>query len=349
MQGATDRPVLVTGAAGYVGSWVVKYLLEAGLTVHATVRDPDAAGKVAHLRDLPGDVRLFAADLLDPGAFDAAMQGCGVVFHTASPFTSNIRDAQRDLVDPAVQGTRNVLGAVNRTDSVNRVVLTSSCAAMFGDQADLADIPGGILTEAIWNTSSSLDHQPYSYSKTLAEGAAWQMANAQDRWRLVVINPGLVMGPGLAARPGSESFGLVRQLAGGAMARGVPPYEIGMVDVRDVALAHLRAGTLPQAEGRHLVCEAGYRFLDLAQALRGAFGDSLPVPTRELPKALVWLLGPMLSHSLTRRMVARSMGYPWRASNAKSVQALGMTYRPVPDAVIAMVRQMRANGQLPGG
>ena len=128
----TALPVCVTGATGYVAGWIVKRLLEEGLTVHATVRDPDNAGKLAHLRkaeaDAPGTLKFFAADLLEPGSFDEAVRGCGVVFHTASPFQMSVEDPQKDLVEPAVQGTRNLLAAVNAAKSVQRVVLTSSCA-----------------------------------------------------------------------------------------------------------------------------------------------------------------------------------------------------------------------------
>jgi len=84
----------------------------------------------------------------------------------------DVVDPQKELVDPAKLGTRNVLEEVNRTPSVKKVVLTSSCAAVYSDNADLENTPNGIFTEDIWNTSSSLKHQPYSYSKTLAEKEA---------------------------------------------------------------------------------------------------------------------------------------------------------------------------------
>lgn len=346
-----SHPVLVTGANGYLAGWLVKRLLEQGATVHATVRDSENAVKVAHLKaladGLPGVLKLFQADLLVEGSFAEAMAGCGVVFHTASPFTTNVQDAQRDLVDPAVLGTRNVLEQANRTETVKRVVLTSSCAAMFGDQADISAVPGGVLTEAIWNTSSSLTHQPYSYSKTMAEGAAWQIAGAQEQWTLVVINPGLVVGPGLTERQTSESFNLVRQLGNGAFKSGVPAYEIGMVDVRDVAEAHLRAGFISQVEGRHIVFEKAYSFLDLAQVLRAEFGEVYPFPRKELPKWLLWIVGPMVSKEITRKMVARSFGHPWKADNSKSIQALGLSYHPVSQAVIEMFQQMIDAGQIP--
>lgn len=117
----SDGPVLVTGATGYVAGWVVKYLLDAGLTVHAAVRDPDNTAKVTHLVEMatksPGTIRFFKADLLNRGSHEEAMRGCRIVMHTASPFTTKVTDPQRDLVDPALQGTRDILETANRIDS----------------------------------------------------------------------------------------------------------------------------------------------------------------------------------------------------------------------------------------
>lgn len=142
----TSAPVPVTGATGYVASWIVKSLLDAGVTVHAAVRAPRNTGKVQHLLDAadapPGTLRMFASDLLRDGSYTEAMRGCRIVFHTASPFVRSVRDPQRDLVDPAVRGTRNVLGTANEIGSVERVVLTSSFAAMIGDAEDILQIPG---------------------------------------------------------------------------------------------------------------------------------------------------------------------------------------------------------------
>jgi len=180
------KPVLVTGATGYVAGWIVKRLLDEGVIVHAAVRDPADYKKIKHLNDLAlkthGKIHFFKADLLDQGSYEEAMNGCEIVFHTASPFTLNISDPQKDLVDPAVLGTQNVLDAANKTTSVKRVVLTSSCAAIYGDTADKESVPNGVFTEEHWNTTSSLDHQPYSFSKTAAEKAAWSIANTQSRW-----------------------------------------------------------------------------------------------------------------------------------------------------------------------
>ncbi len=340
----TSAPVLVTGATGYLAGWLVKRLLDEGFTVHGAVRDPSNPTKVAHLQKLSetsaGTLKLFKADLLHPGSYGQAMGDCKVVFHMASPFTTRFSDAKRDLVDPAVKGTRNVLSSVNETASVERVVVTSSCAAIYGDNSDVAKAPGGVLTEEIWNTSSSLSHQPYSYSKTEAEKAAWETAEAQDRWSLVTINPSLILGPGVAGAQVSESFNIVKQLGDGTMQAGVPAFEIGMVDVRDVAEAHLRAGFIDSAEGRHIVSHQTKSLLELGQDLREAFGRRWPFPTRLLPNWLVWIAGPLANKAFTRRMVEENMGHPWRADNSKSKSALGLTYRPIDAAVREMFRQL---------
>lgn len=347
---APTAPVLVTGATGYVAGWLVKRLLQEGFTVHAPVRDLDNQQKVAHLialaADAPGQIIFFKADLLDAGSYAEAMAGCEVVFHTASPFTSKFGDPQRDLVDPALIGTRNVLTTATETPSVTRVVVTSSCAAIYGDNVDVAKAPNQTLTEAQWNETSSLDHQPYFYSKTVAERAAWGIADAQDQWRLVTVNPSLVIGPGVAAAHSSESFSVIKQFADGTMKPGAPPLEVGMVDVRDVAEAHMRAGFLPDAKGRHITSAVTMSFAQLGRALSAKMGPDWPFPKSELPKLLVWLVGPLASRTITRAFVEKNMGHPWRADSSKARDALGVTFHDVVDAAAEMVQQMADNGQI---
>lgn len=109
---------MVTGATGYVAGWLVKKLLEEGITVHAAVRNPDNEKKLAHLNALAakakGDIKYFKSDLLEPGSYAKAMEGCELVYHTASPFSLEVENPQRDLIDPAVKGTANVLDSANK-------------------------------------------------------------------------------------------------------------------------------------------------------------------------------------------------------------------------------------------
>ncbi len=341
-----SQPVMVTGATGYVAGWLVKKLLDEGFTVHAPVRSPDKPEKIKYLEQLainaPGSIKYFKADLLDPGSYTEAMKGCQVVFHTASPFTTNVKDPQKDLVDPALEGTRNVLDSVNQTPSVKRVVLTSSCAAIYGDNQDLQTLPDQTLTEDVWNTSSTLHHQAYSYSKTVAEREAWKIAEAQDRWDLVVVNPSLVIGPGINPMSTSESFNLIKQMGDGTMKSGAPDLEIGVVDVRDLAEAHYQAAVRAEAKGRHIVSAKNSSMIELARMLHNKFGTAYAFPQKTLPKWLVWLLAPTVG--LKRKMVKQNFGYPWKADHSKSKQALGLSYRPVEESITDFFRQMIDHG-----
>jgi len=341
-----NKPVLITGATGYVAGWIVKKLLEEGTTVHAPVRDPQNIKKLQFLNSIaeqaPGSIKYFKADLLEDGSYDKAMEGCELVFHTASPFINKVKNPQRDLVNPALNGTRNVLTSVEKSPSVKRVVLTSSCAAIVGDAKDCLTMKDGKATEKNWNTTSTLKHQSYSYSKTVAEKEAWKINKTQQRWDLVVINPSLVIGPGINPKSTSESFNLVRQLGDGSMKSGAPDFSIGTVDVRDLAEAHIKAGFTPEAQGRHIISAEHAGFLEFSSILRDKYGDTYPFPKKKLPKWLVWLMAPLAGFK--RKMISLNVGYPWRVDNSKSKKELDMNYRPLSESIIDFFQQMIDNG-----
>lgn len=329
-----SKPVLVTGANGYVASWLVKKLLEEERTVHAAVRNPDQKEKISHLNALSakhkGQIRYFKADLLSDGSYAEAMEGCELVFHTASPFALTVKDPQKDLIDPAVEGTSNVLHQANKTASVKRVVLTSSCAAIYTDAADAQQAPGGLFTEDIWNKTASFSYQPYSYSKTLAEQKAWEIAGAQQHWDLVVINPSFVMGPFLNPEAtSSESFNFLKQMGDGTLKKGVPKIGIGVVDVRDVAEAHFRAGFTPSAKGRHITSAHNSDFLEMSRILHDEFGKEFPIPNKPVPKWLLMFVGPMINKALTRKYIRNNVNHVWKADNSKIRKELGMEFRPL--------------------
>lgn len=341
---------MVTGATGYVAGVLIKQLLEAGLIVHAAVRDPENKEKLKYLNkvaeDAIGQIHYFKSDLMVPGSYAESMTNCEVVFHTASPFTINVTDPKKELIDPAKLGTRNVLEAVNRTSSVKRVVLTSSCAAIYGDNADLEKTPNGVFTEEIWNTSSSLEHNPYSYSKMLAEKEAWEISKKQDRWELVTINPTLVIGPGINPFATSESFNIIRQMGDGTLKSGIPDLGFGVVDVREVAQAHFNAAFTPEAKGRYICHGHDTSFPGMANALLDKYGNDYPIPKRTLPKWLVWLVAPMIDKAMTRKFIAKNVNYPWKGDNSKSTMELGINYRPLKESMEDFFKQMIDSGQI---
>ncbi|PTN10243.1 hypothetical protein C8N47_102228 [Mangrovibacterium marinum] len=342
-----QKPVLVTGGSGYMASWIIKYLLDQGFTVHATVRSIHNRAKIQHLLDMEhrsaGTLKLFEADLLRENAFDKAMRGCELVIHTASPFRlTGVKDADEELIRPALQGVQNVFSSAYGSTTVKRIVLTSSIVALIGDTIEIADLPNKKVDENCWNTTSTISHQPYPFSKTIAEREAWTLSKQMDHFDLVVINPGLIFGPSLSKRIDSTSISLMIQILSGKFRTGVPKGAQAVVDVRDVAKAHIRAGFTPQASGRHLVAADLADFLDIARIIRKNY-PNYPLPQKHVPKWLFKLIAPLLGYS--RQFVERNIGYDFKFNNTYAVSDLNIRFTPFEKTVLDQVDQL-ANDQL---
>lgn len=339
------KKVLVTGGSGYLASWIIKKILDKGINVHATVRDPEDRKKTAHLKALDnnGLLKLFKADLLDMGSFKESMQGCDIVIHTASPFfISGFKDAQLELITPARQGTINVLEQAKLTPSIKRVVLTSSVVATYGDNMDAKNKANFILTENDWNETSSVDHMPYSFSKTIAEKKAWEISKTQDQWDLVVINPGLIFGPSLSKREDSFSIKTMCEFGKGHYRTGVPDTALGVVDVRDVATAHINAAFIPKAKGRHILVSKTITFMDIADIIRKKIPGKYPLPKMIVPKFVFWLIAPFLG--FTRKYVSRNVGHLIEFDNSYSIDNLKMSFRPIEETITDHFQQVVDDG-----
>jgi nucleoside-diphosphate-sugar epimerase len=342
-----ENPILVTGATGYIASWIVKYLIDEGYTVHGTVRSKSDEEKNAHLLQLgengKGKLILFEADLLKKNSFDEAIKGCELVIHTASPFLiKGIKNVDKQLIEPALEGTRNVLQAANNATSVKRVVLTSSVVAIYGDGIDVFKTTNGIFTEKDWNTTSTKTHQPYNLSKTLAEKEAWRISKEQDRWDLLVINPGFVMGPSLSKRIDSASIDFMRSLINGKFASGLPDLYFSLVDVRDVAKAHINAGFREKASGRHILIADVKRAIEMAEILREKFHDEYKLPKSVLPNFVVYLIGPFMD--LSWKYLKRNLSIPFKLDNSYSKTDLGITYKSLKQTITEHAEQIDRDG-----
>lgn len=336
------KKVMVTGGTGYIGAWVVKYLLEEGSSVHITVRDKSNQDKFKYLEDIAentdGELKVFEADLLIPSSFDTPMIGCEEVYHLASPFViNNIKDAQKQLVDPALKGTQNVLNSVDKTETVKKVILTSSVVAIYGDAKDMQDQGLDEFTEDQWNNTSSITHQPYSYSKVLAEKEAQRTHDLQNRWSLSIINPGFVMGPSLSDNTSSTSIGFMKDLISGKQKMGVPQLNFAMVDVRDVAKAHLLVAK-KESSGRHIISNSSISMLEMASILKNKFGDKYALPVKELPKFLLYLVG--WTQGITFKFINKNIGYKLLFNNSKSKEKLKIEYISLETTLVDMVNEM---------
>lgn len=339
--------VCVTGAAGYIASHLVQQLLAQGHIVRGTVRGKGA--KTAFLEKLEGAadrLTLWEADLLTPGSFDAVVQGCDVVCHTASPFIiGNITDPMATLIEPAVRGTENVLTSVSKSPSVKRVVLTSSVAAIYGDLDERGR--NHTYTEADWNETSSVTNSPYSFSKVQAERRAWEMARAQSQYTLATINPSFVMGPTLSGRDDAASIAFMRDMLGGKLRTGVPDLSFGIVDVRDVAAAHVAAVTSEAAAGKRFICcKEVFSMLQMADALRARYPKQ-PLPGMQVPKFLMYMVGPLLA-GLTWHFISHNVGVPFSLDNTQARTVLGLAFaRSTAETLADMAESMFQHGLLP--
>jgi len=339
--------VLVTGATGFIAAHIVSQLLQKQHRVRGTVRSLRKEKELAHLRSLPNaaqNLELVEADLLTDGAFDAAAAGCDAVMHTASPYVLDAKDPQKDLVDPAVKGTRNVLSACKKAASVRRVVVTSSMAA-------ITDEPESdhLLTEADWNVKSSLERNAYYYSKTLAERAAWEFVEKeQPGFRLVVINPFLVIGPSLSPGLNTSNQLFVDLLKG--TYPGIMNLTWGFVDVRDVADAHVRAIESPSAQGRYLTAADTVSMRAVVELLDKhgyAKGNKLPklgmdCALGDFAVRLSSYMQPKGVGSYLRTHVGRVPRY----DNSKVRRELGLSFRPVEETILDTLNDLVRHGHV---
>ncbi|XP_042481943.1 anthocyanidin reductase ((2S)-flavan-3-ol-forming)-like [Macadamia integrifolia] len=283
----TKKRACVTGSTSYVASLLVKHLLEKGYAVNATARDPDNEKKISHLLELQssGDLQIFGADLTDEGSFDAAVSGCHLVFHLATPVHFTSEDPENDMIKPAIQGTLNVLKACVKSKTVKRVVMTSSAAAV---SINNFTGTGLVMDEQCWTDVDLLASEKpptwgYPASKTLAEKAAWKFAE-ENKIDLITIIPSLMAGPAITPDvPSSLCLAmslltgnefLINGLKGMQMLSG----SISITHVEDVVHAHVFLAEKESASGRYICSCVNTCVPELAEFLNKRY-PQYKVPT----------------------------------------------------------------------
>lgn len=334
----SEDSVLVTGGTGFLGGWCIAQLLENGHEVKTTVRDlarEQAVRDTVSAAGVDPDSRLHVvrADLTSDGGWADAVAGCRYVLHVASPFPPVQPKDPQELIVPARDGALRVLRAALEA-SVERVVLTSSVAAIRGSRASSATSP---YTEADWTDGNDTSLTPYVRSKTLAERAAWDLAReAGATKRLVAVNPGAIIGPTLN-HDHSYSLQAIERLLNGMPA--APRIGFTFVDVRDVADLHIRAMTNPGAGGERFIATDRWLWTgDVASILRERLGNSASkVPTRIAPDFLVRLLARFDG---SVRSIVGDLGKRSWISSDKARGTLGWTTRPIESSIEDTARSL---------
>uniref|UniRef100_A0ACD5W2S5 Uncharacterized protein n=1 Tax=Avena sativa TaxID=4498 RepID=A0ACD5W2S5_AVESA len=232
--------------------------------------------KTLHLQALDGAkdrLHLFKASLLEEGSFDDAIDGCECVFHTASPFYHNVKDPKAELLDPAVNGTLNVLRSCKKA-SIKRVIVTSSMAAVGYNGKPKTP---NVVVDETWFSHAELcekGQQWYVLSKTLAEEAAWKFSK-DNAFEIVTINPAMVIGPLLQPTLNTSAEAILKLINGSSST--YPNFSFGWINVKDVALAHILAYEVPSANGRYCMVERVAHHSELVNFIHKMYPD-IPVP-----------------------------------------------------------------------
>jgi dihydroflavonol-4-reductase len=313
--------------------------LRRGYRVRTTVRDlkrePEVRAAISKEIDAGDRLSFAAADLNSDDGWREVVAGCDHVLHVASPFPPKQPDAPMELITPAREGTLRVLRAA-LDEGVGRIVVTSSVAAISARDGASCE-----LTEEDWSDPDSERLTPYARSKTAAELAAWELVDERGaRERLAVITPGAILGPVLS-QDNSFSIQMVERLMKGEP--GTPRIGFSIVDVRDVAEAHLLAMTTPAAGGERFIITGPFQwFSDIAEILRDRLGEEArKVPKRRIPDFLVRIMG-LFDPSI--KSISRDLGKRTDYSRAKAERILGWTPRDVGDTVEDTARSLIREG-----
>lgn len=331
--------VLVTGGSGFIAGHCILQLLEQGHLVRATLRSLEKQVVVrAVLKDagmIHGDNLSFvAADLMGDKGWLEACAGIDFVLHLASPVKPGHVADEDEVIVPAREGALRVLRAA-RDAGVKRVVLTSAFHAVswghpHGDHT---------FTESDWTVLDGRGIDAYAKSKTLAERAAWDFIAADgDALELTTMLPVAVMGP-VMGKDISGANHIVQRMLNGDMP-GFPDMFIPIVDVRDVASAHILAMTHPKAAGERFLLSNGrpLAMKEIGAIIKGALGrKAARVPSRSIPNFVlrfVSLFNPEL------RSFVPDLGYAKKTSNEKARQLLDWRPREAREAIVAAAESM---------
>lgn len=330
--------VLLTGGSGFIAAHIVDILLQHGFDTVVTVRSDEKGQKILENHpNLPKEKLSYVIvkDVAEEGAFDEAVKSSppfDYVLHTASPFHFNVQDPVKDFLDPAIKGTTGILKAIKAyAPTVKRVVVTSSFAAIINSKQHPP-----VYNEEQWNPvtwEEAMDpSQVYRASKTFAEKAAWDFVEKEKpNFDIATINPPLVFGPIVHYLNSLEAINTsnkrFKDFVQGNLKDELPATGTFLwVDVRDVALAHVRAIEVAEAGGkRFFVTNGFFSNKDLADIIR----ESHPQLESKLPP---------------KDASSDSPAQLYDYDNSRSREVLGISYHPLKKTVADTVDSLLAVG-----
>ncbi|XVF33501.1 hypothetical protein REPUB_Repub17cG0174000 [Reevesia pubescens] len=246
--------VCVTGGTGYIGSWLIKVLLEQGYHVHTTVRpDPGNKRDLSFLTNLPGadeKLKIFTADLNHPESFDVAIEGCKGVLHVAAPMDFQDNEPEAVVTQRSIDGALGILKSCLRSKTVKRVVFTSSISAVYFNNKNV-----DVMDESYWTdvdyVRSELNSYVSSYaiSKTSTEKAVTGFA-IEHGLDLVTVIPPMVLGPFICPKMQGSVRAALAPILGNKDDYSLL-INVAMLHIDDLSRALIFLLEHPEAKGRY--------------------------------------------------------------------------------------------------
>jgi dihydroflavonol-4-reductase len=334
--------VLVTGANGHLGCNVVRELLRQEHEIVPFVRES------ADIRGIAGLGLSFAyGDILDPESVAGAAAGCQAIVHLAAPYRTRSNHPD-EIIQPALLGTQNVMQAAAR-HRIARVVATSSVTAIgyVGTSPfAVAEQHPRPRSENDWNPAPRL---PYFQAKVAAEREAWRLSDELGV-PLIVLCPG-----GMLGRYDYRITPTTRYLQHLASGTGFSaPGGLNLVDVRDVALAHVAALTRAEPGSRHAIGGENLSY----RAMAALCAEETGVAARHIPLPRAVLLPFIRIHEIVDRARGReswetyleaheTLGRYAYIDSSRALRELDYHPRPVVEAVRDALAWLAFLGQLP--
>ncbi len=265
MMGNKKEKVLVTGASGYIALHCIDELLKQGYKVKGSLRDMSRELIIRNyfLSDSQKlNLEFCKLDLLNDEGWDEAVSDCEYIMHIASPFVIEEPKNEKDLIQPALEGTLRALNAANR-NNIKKFILTSSMASVaYGHKAK-------ICNKDNW-TDTSKNVGAYVRSKTIAERASWEFIKDNNvSFPLTTIHPGMVFGPLISNEIKGASVTLIANMISGKFP-ALPEIFFTIVDVRDIAKLHVDSLKNENSDNKRILAtsENGIAFLAISRILR---------------------------------------------------------------------------------
>jgi dihydroflavonol-4-reductase len=338
----STKPILVTGASGFVALHTIIQLLQQGYKVRGTLRtlsrEIEVRGIIGKYVEVKESLEIVSADLLQDSGWDKIVQGCESILHVASPFPLLEPSNEDELIVPAVQGTQRVLRAAHDA-KIKRIVIVSSVAAISSGHNG----ENRTFDENDWSVVEK-NIGAYAKSKTLAEREAWNFINGAkntNKMEMVAINPPLILGP-LPNKDLPTSAEMISTLMLGQVP-GVARLKVGIVDVRDVASALILAMTTPEAAGNRFICPAATVWLkEIAGTLHKKYAArGYKIHTMQFPVFLVRVLA-LFDKKIAR--VADDLNWDYKLSDEKIKRMLDWSPRSAEEAILSMAESLIEQG-----